>query len=85
MMLDGWAISKLWLWFVAEPFSVSPLTVAHCIGLSMLLSFALRRQPDLKKDDKDATAVFATIAAWWILTPITTVLLGWVVKSYLMV
>jgi hypothetical protein len=37
-LLNGWAISVLWSWFVVSNFHLPPITVAQAIGLWLLVS-----------------------------------------------
>jgi hypothetical protein len=48
MLLDGYIVSKMWLWFVV-PFGIMPITVWHAYGLCLCISLFSRT--DLKKDE----------------------------------
>ena len=36
-IVDGWVVSNLWRWFVAEPFGVRPIGIAHAVGVCILV------------------------------------------------
>jgi len=84
LALDGWALSYLWLWFVANPFGVAALSISHCIGLSLLISFATRTGPDLKKDNKEPGETVTLFLVWLVCSPLVIVLSGWIIKTYFM-
>lgn len=66
-VMNGWALSKLWSWFVVETFGLPILSIPEAIGLAMIASY-LTHQTDLGKNRSDKSfgeilvegAMFAT-------------------------
>lgn len=48
-LLNGWALSKLWVWFIASTFGLPILTLPQAIGFAMVVSYLT-----FKHDSKDA-------------------------------
>lgn len=36
-LLNGWVLCRLWLWFIAATFHVSPLSIPQAIGVAIVL------------------------------------------------
>lgn len=39
VILHGWAITKLWTWFIVPTFKVVPIGIVPAIGISTLIAF----------------------------------------------
>jgi hypothetical protein len=48
-ILSGWAITKLWAWFMVTTFGLPHLTIPAAIGLAMMVGYFQK----LSKDDED--------------------------------
>lgn len=75
-MLNGWALSILWGWFVVPLFALPGLTVPQAIGLGLVSSLLAKQYIPSKGDDK-ASALVPFI------TPLCAIGFGWVVKLFL--
>ena len=82
ILLNGWALSVLWGWFVAPQFALPPLSVPIAIGLVLTAQLIIR--PDYgttKHKDSDfgdviGKAVGAAIA------PLAVVGVGWLLLHF---
>lgn len=82
-ILRGYALSKLWLWFIVSSFGVVPLGIAQSVGIALVAAF-LTHQPDTYEDkDKSATERFFGAVITTFLVPALTLLVGWVVKGFI--
>jgi putative flippase GtrA len=79
----GYALSKLWLWFIVSTFGAAPLGIAQSIGLALIVSF-LTHQPVSYKEEKESVnqkLVYPMLNAF--LIPALTLFIGWIVKGFL--
>ena len=51
-MLNGWALSKLWSWFIVKTFGLPPLTIPAAIGLASIVTYMTMKLDDKKSEDK---------------------------------
>lgn len=51
VVLRGFVLAKLWLWFAVTTFGVPAIGIAQAIGLAMMLAL-ITYQPGLSKDDR---------------------------------
>jgi len=81
MTMNGWALSKLWAWFVATTLNAPSLTIPAAIGLAIVVKFF---QPFAKRDKEkkftDALIEGALIAT---MSPLVSVGIGWLVKLWM--
>lgn len=52
VLLNGWALSLMWGWFIAPVFDVVPLTFGHAIGVSMVTSYMTYQYIKKAKEEK---------------------------------
>ena len=75
VVLDGWAMSTLWRWFVADTFGITEIGIAQAIGLGAFVS--LITAPKIFDADDDFKLVRAMI-----LTPPFLTFFGWVTLQF---
>ena len=73
-VLNAWALTKLWAWFIVPYFGFLPLCIPVAIGISFIVTFLTY------KPNKDDTGGITFL----IFKPIMFVLFGWVVHTYFM-
>ena len=76
-ILDGWAISTNWRWFVAQTFDIPTLSLVQAIGLGLIVRHITYRYTAEDKRE------FSTQLFTALLLPITYVGLGWFVTLFL--
>jgi hypothetical protein len=82
-VVNGYALAKLWAWFVVPTFAVPLLTIPAAIGLAMVVSY-LTHNPDLsKKEEKPYWETLLTGFIWAILKPSIALLFGSIVKLWM--
>jgi len=81
MSMRGWALSKLWAWFVVTTLNAPPLTIPAAIGLATIVKLL---QPLAKRDNEkklsDALIEGALTAT---MSPLVSVGIGWLVKLWM--
>jgi len=80
-LVDGWAISLLWGWFLV-PLGVPPITLVHAIGISTFLSLVGPHNSSSKNKDGSWKVVIGTLLASF-LVPLFAVLIGWIVARFM--
>lgn len=80
VLLNGWALSLLWAWFVVPTFPVLPvLTLGQAIGLASVVSFLTYQYVDA--EPKKSEAKFLEISLNVILRPVFAVLFGLAIRA----
>lgn len=81
-IINGFVLSKLWLWFIVPFFGFAPLSIPLAIGISLIVTFltyhtiGLKAEDDAAKKRGNAVLVFVR--------PFVYLLFGWVVHSFFM-
>lgn len=77
-VLNGWALSVLWGWFIIGAFELPKLSISNAIGVSFVVSFLLTKSSDFKPEatHEDLVNKFALILIY----PFFAVVVGWIVN-----
>lgn len=77
-VLNGWALTYLWDWFVVPIFHLPHLSIAYAAGLGLVISY-LTHQGDYAKEEDNAAMqrVVNTL-----LQPPFAVGIGWVIHQF---
>ncbi len=59
-VFQGFVMHKIWLWFIAEPFEVRVIGIAHMIGLSVCIGLIAQYFKDDDKDEDEDSDVLAS-------------------------
>lgn len=83
-VLNGWALSILWGWFIAPLFGLPTLSVPAAIGLALVVTFLTKHYEDVAKDEtKKPAEKFAMACGVLVMKPAFAVAIGWVVTKFL--
>jgi hypothetical protein len=52
-MLNGWALSLLWAWFIIPTFELPKLSIPAAIGLSMVVAYLTYQVRNNKDEEKE--------------------------------
>jgi hypothetical protein len=81
-LLDGFVLTKLWLWFMVPVFGLPELGLAQAIGISLVVSW-LTYRPNEKQDDDQEKTTKQKVSM--VLKPLAragaTLLIGYIVKQ----
>jgi hypothetical protein len=78
-ILNGWALSILWEWFMVPVFALPSLTIPTAIGISLVVSYLTHHYVDTDKDEENA----AKVGMYAFLKPVVVLAIGWVVKQFM--
>lgn len=87
MVLNGWALSTIWNWFIPPVFGLTTLTIGKAIGVSMVFELftgtnRLAKASQSRTDDKSYTETFIESLISVILTPVMSVGFAWLVLQF---
>ena len=78
VVLNGWALSILWGWFMEGLFDAPPLTIAAAAGLSLVVVYLTHPKPPKDEDDD-----FAQRITYTFLKPFVVLLVGFVITLFM--
>lgn len=81
-ILNGWALAKLWSWFIVKTFELPPLSIPAAIGLSIVVGY-LTHQLDTKENKDEYWKTLVKGLALATAKPIFTLLFGWIVQLWI--
>lgn len=77
MVMRGWALTKLWTWFVTHHFGVENPGLIGCLGLALILAFVVKHT---SKPGNDESVLEKGLDAFFnaVLIPLCVVGIGYV-------
>ena len=83
-LMHGWALSKLWSWFISRTFDVPELSIPAAIGFLMVVNY-LTTKIDLQKKKEKEEYLVTLLNGFMISTikPLFALILGAIVKIWL--
>lgn len=83
-VLNGWALSLMWAWFVIPVFSLPSISIGQAIGIGMIASFCTWQNAAQDEDkDEDALVRFFKGVFLIIFRPLITVGIAFIVKQFI--
>lgn len=82
-ILNGWALSKLWEWFVVPPFDLPSLSIPEAIGVALIVSYLTFFHVDAEPNSSDDNSKALQSIYRSVLAPVFAVAIGWVVQMFL--
>ena len=84
-IVNGWALTLLWAWFVVATFDVRPLSIPAAIGLSLVVGYLTYQFKPDTKEDKEKSFGHRLAEAWVIgvTKPLFALLIGVIVKQWM--
>ena len=80
ILMNAWAVSVLWHWFVTPRFHVPDLSLASAVGITLIASLLQHRPNWETKKSEHPTADLVSAA---ILGPLWAVGIGWITTYWL--
>lgn len=77
-VLNGWVLSKLWLWFMVPLFGFKPLSIVYAIGLALTVRFLTVNYDFAKQEKQSAT----TILLIPIFSSLFALAFGWLIHLF---
>lgn len=78
-LLNGWALSVLWRWFVSPVFEIRNLGIAEAIGLSLIVSYLTHQAQNKNREENSLANTLGLV----IVRPLFSVLIGWCIKFFI--
>lgn len=82
-ILSGWVFQLLWRWFVAQPFGTAELSLAHAIGLGLLVRFLARDLRVAEGQERWSIGKGVTRTIGWAIGILGVLALGYLVKLFM--
>jgi hypothetical protein len=79
---NGWALAKLWLWFVVPRFGLPILTLPQAIGLGLVASALLFHPTDCAEKERTMTEKVGRAIGLILARPALLLAVGWIVRQY---
>lgn len=77
MILSGYVLSILWVWFIVSTFGLPLLTVPVAIGIMLVVGY-MTKQADFNNSDREDYQKRINVVQ--IVKPLSALAVGWVVK-----
>ncbi len=85
-MLNGYALSVLWGWFIVPTFGLPQLSVVAAIGVAMVVGYLTNHQQPEKEDpydDRSFGQKMGPVIALAVMKPIFALTFGWIVHLFM--
>jgi len=82
MLLDGFALTRLWHWFVVPLFHLHDLTLLGAIGLALTVKY-VTVQYDHNEDKRDSKRRLIAALGYGTAKPLLAVAFGWLVRFFM--
>jgi hypothetical protein len=77
-MLEGWALSMMWGWFIVPVFHAPSLRIPYAIGLALVVGMLTHR---VRKEED--TPDLPTFIIHGLVMPFAFIATGWIVKLFI--
>lgn len=81
-IMNGWALSVTWAWFIVPVFGLPTLTVVQAIGVALVAAILTHQSQESNKE-KEIPELTGEIISRSVLVPLATVGLGWIIHSFM--
>lgn len=81
-IINGYILSKLWVWIIVPTFLVSPLRLIEAIGIVILIGF-IRIRKDTEVNPDNFWEKWLENIIFLIITGSLYLLSGWIVKQFI--
>jgi len=82
---SGYVLSVLWKWFFVSAFSVSDISIANAIGVSMVVNYMTYQydSSNQRTDTRSGTEQLVSSILYGLLKPTFALFFGWVVHFWI--
>jgi len=81
-VLNGWALSILWGWFIIKAFGLPVLSIPLAIGVALVVGY-ITHQVDTKKDEREIGEILFNGFLYGTAKPLIALSIGWVVHLFI--
>jgi phosphate/sulfate permease len=83
MIWGGYVLQVLWGWFLTPLFGMAVPSIAYCLGLSLILSYATNQDlSGIPTKDRKYPELVASAMSRSFIRPAWILLIGWVLSHY---
>jgi len=82
LVISGWAIFLLWGWFIVPMFSVSEMSIAQAMGISLFVALFIGEKQDSDDKQRELIDVVRVIVAA-VFRLLCIVFLGWIIVGFM--
>lgn len=82
-IMNGWALTVLWIWFIIPVFNLPTLSIIQAIGIGMVVTFLTRHSINKEEAAKDTGAAIWTAIVSAVIVPLLTVGIGYIISLFL--
>lgn len=82
-VIHGWALMKLWGWFIFPYFDVPMITIPVAIGISLIVGMLAVKSDSIDSNKKQSTEDAVAQLVGNVLSPVVVVLIGWIVTLFM--
>jgi len=82
-LMNGWALSKLWAWFIAPTFELPVLNIPKALGMACVVTYLTHQIPELAEKKESYGMVVAKGFVVGTLKPLFALLFGVIVKQWM--
>ena len=79
---NGYALTKLWGWFVVPTFGLPRLSIAAACGLSLIATH-LTHQQGYCKDERSTAQKRLDLICFTVITPFMVIFIGWIINHWM--
>jgi len=83
ILVRGFVITKLWIWFIVPIFETTPLRLVEAIGLSFIIGFIIYRKSSKSDDGESFWAAFVSSIVETLSASIFALLFGWIIQLFI--
>lgn len=82
-VIHGWALMKLWGWFIFPYFDVPMITIPVAIGISLIVGMLAIKPDQINSSEKRSSEDAIGQLIGNMLSPIVVVFIGWIVTLFM--
>lgn len=80
-LINGFVLSKMWLWFIVTTFDAPMLNIPQAIGVAMIVGFLTQHPAPKNKDGEKEWSQIITSVLSALIAPFITLLIAWTVYN----
>ncbi|MDB6061974.1 MAG: hypothetical protein JWM78_2077 [Verrucomicrobiaceae bacterium] len=83
-IINGWTLSIIWGWFISPLFNLPVLSISSAIGIALAAELLIRQSYNEKRyENSEISEVIGRAVGEIVISPLVTVLIGWVVLGFM--
>jgi hypothetical protein len=76
-IMKGWALSKLWMWFIVDIFHLPPLSMGQAYGLALVISYLTHQVTNCQEKEEELSTKIVGMIIGPVIAALVTVGIGW--------